>query len=288
MAKKKQQSEDIRFAVNKKALKKARAQAAEEQAQLEKRMTNREKSFRMGAAFLYGVMAVMVLFCLYTLLRTLFVRRAASLEALRGNLLFISLAAIPILLGLGAVLLRRLFKSRREKYSDRGRRLSNLFFFLVLIGAFVLFGIQLRGAQADASTHPAYTGTLTALEQSGLELRTSESPDLVQTLLEDSIQADLICGGTVVRVSYHAGHVPGIAARFMDQAAWDYEECPLTEIGAGKVWSPTGTEKAARAAVALQTENRIRIVELFGPVDELETLIPLLTSSDANSYTKLP
>ena len=54
MAKKKRQSEDLRYAVNKKALKQAQARAAEEQARQEKRVENREKSFRMGTAFLYG------------------------------------------------------------------------------------------------------------------------------------------------------------------------------------------------------------------------------------------
>lgn len=278
MAKKKHQSEDIRFAVNKKALKKAQAQAAEEQAQLEKRIKNREKNSRMGTTFLYGVIALMVLFCLYTLLRTLFIRRVSSLETLRGNLLFVSLAAIPLLLGLGAVLLRRLLRSRREKYSERGKRVSNLLFILVLIAAFALFGIQLRGARADASALPAYADTLAALEQSGQTVTAPDSPDVVKTLLEDSLKVDLICGKTIVRVNYHAGRFPGIANRFQDQAAWDYEDCSATETGNGTIWGPAGTDEAARGAAVLRTGNEIRIVELLGPMSELETLLPLLTA----------
>ncbi len=276
MAKKKKQSENIRFAVNKKALKKARTQAAEEQKKLEKRIENREKSFRMGSAFLYGVIALIVLFCLYTLLRTLFVRRAASLEELRGNLLFVSLAAIPVLLGLGAILVRRLLKNRRERFSDRGKRLSNLLFFLVLIGAFVLFGIQLRGGRTDASAHPAYADAVSALERSGQTVSAPEAPDLVKTLLEDSMEAELSCGGTAVRVHYHADRFPGVAARFLDQAAADYGDCPLTETGTAKIWGPAGTEEAARAAVAFPARNEIRIIELTGPRAELDALIPLL------------
>lgn len=277
MAKKKRQSEDLRYAVNKKALKQAQARAAEEQARQEKRVENREKSFRMGTAFLYGVITLMVLFCLYTLLRTLLVRRAASLETLRGNLLFVSLAAIPLILGLGAILLHRLLRNRREQYSDRGRRLSNLLFFLALIGAFVLFGIQLRGARTDASAQPVYAETLAALEQSGQSVTPPEAPDLVRTLLEDSLRADLLCGKSVVRLNYHADRFPGVATRFLDQAALDYGDCPRTEAGSWTVWGPTGADEAARAAAVLRDGGTIRIVELLGPKAELEALLPLLT-----------
>ena len=95
MAKQQKQSENVRYAVNKNALKNARAQAALEQAQQEARMEKREKSRRMSTAFLLGVLGLIGLFCLYTLLRTLLIRRAASLEDLRANLLFVSVVAIP-------------------------------------------------------------------------------------------------------------------------------------------------------------------------------------------------
>ena len=275
MAKKKKQSADVRYAVNKKALKKAQAKAAEEQAQLEKRMASREKSRRMSSAFLYGVVTLMVLFCLYTLLRTLFVRRAASLGALRDNLLFVSLAAIPIVLGLGAILVHRLLKTRREKLSDRGRRLSNLLFILVLLAAFVLFGVQLRGGRADATAHPACAETRSALEQSGLEVSAAEAPVLVQTLLEDSIQAELRCGETRVQIHYHAGRLPDIAARFLEQAALDYADCSRTETGAWTLWGPTENE-TARACAALLDGSAIRIVELRGPRAEVEALLALI------------
>ena len=62
MAKQKQQSENIRYAVNKKQLKQAREKAAQEREVLEKRASNREKSRRMGTVFLYGVLALIALF----------------------------------------------------------------------------------------------------------------------------------------------------------------------------------------------------------------------------------
>lgn len=281
MAKTKKQSESIRYAVNKKALKNARAQAALEQAQQEERLAKREKSRRMSSAFLLGVLALIGLFCLYTLLRTLLVRRAASLEDLRADLLFVSVAAIPFLLGLGAALAHRLLRKRREQYSDRGRRLSNLFFILVLLAAFVLFGVQLRGARADASTHPAYTATLAALKQSGQSVTAPESVEMSRTLLENSLSVNLICGNTVVRVNDHADRFPGVAARFLDQAAADYADFPRTEEPARglTVWGPAGSGGSARAAVALRSGAEIRIVELLGPRAELDALLPLLTAS---------
>lgn len=279
MAKKQKQSENIRYAVNKKALKKAKTQAAQEQAQLEKRIENREKSRRMSSAFLYCVLALIAVFCLYTLLRTLLAPHAASLEKLRGDLLFVSLASIPLLLFCGAVLIRRLLKKRREQFSDRGRRVSDLLFVLVLLAAFVLFGVQLRGSQTDGSAHPAYRQTVGALEQSGLEVTAPDSVDRIRTLLEDSVQAELRCGQSSVGLNYHADSLGWIAGRFLDQAAWDYQAYPLTETGGGKVWGPLEANGAARAALCLRQGSSVTIWELSGPAEELERLIPLLTAA---------
>ncbi|MBR7010468.1 MAG: hypothetical protein IKI02_06120 [Oscillospiraceae bacterium] len=286
MAKTQKQSENVRYAVNKKALKSARARAALEQAQQEERLARREKSRRMSSAFLLGVLGLIGLFCLYTLLRTLLIRRAASLEDLRADLLFVSVAALPFLLGLGAALVHRLLRKRREQYSDRGRRLSNLLFLLALLAAFVLFGVQLRSARADASAHPAYTAVKAALEQSGQTVTAPESVDLSRTLLENSLRADLLCGKTVVRLNDHAERFPGVAARFLDQAAADYEGFPRTEDPAAglTVWGPAESGESARAAVALRAGAEIRIVELFGPRAELEALLPLLIAG-ADSAT---
>ena len=279
MGKKQKQSENIRYAVNKKALKKARAKAAEEQAQLDKRIESREKSRRMSSAFLYGVLALIAVFCLYTLLQTLLTTHAASLEKLRGDILFVSLAGIPLLLFCGAVLIHRLMKKRRDQRSDRGRRVSNLLFVLILLAAFVLFGVQLRGSQSEGSAHPAYTQTLSALERSGLEVTVPSSVDRIRTLLEDSVQADLRCGQTAVRLNYHTDSLGWIAGRFQSQAAWDYEGYPLTETGGASLWGPKASGSSARAALCLREGNGVTIWELTGPEAELEALLPLLSAA---------
>lgn len=279
MGKKQKQSENIRYAVNKKALKKAQAKAAEEQAKLDQRIENREKSRRMSTAFLYGVLALITVFCLYTLLQTLLTSHAASLEKLRGDLLFVSLAAIPMLLFCGAVLVHRLLKKRREQFSDRGRRLSNLLFVLVLLGAFALFGVQLRGSQSNGSAHPAYTRTLSALEQSGLEVTATTSADRIRTLLEDSVRADLRCGQTAVRLNYHTDSLGWIAGRFQSQAAWDYADYPLTQTGGASLWGPKEAAGSARAALCLREGNGVTIWELTGPAEELVAILDALQAA---------
>lgn len=282
MAKKKTQSENIRYAVNKKALKNARAKAALEQAQLQERMEKREKSRRMSTAFLLGVLAAICLFCLYTVVRTFLFRADASVEALRTSLLFVSIVSIPCLLGGGVFLIHRLLKKRRENWSDRAKQMSKLLLILAIVAAFLLFGIQFRGARSSAAAHPAYTGTLAALEQSGLQLETPEEPTILKTLLEDSLSADLRCGQTQLRLNYHAGGSGWIAHRFLEQAAGDYADCSVTENGGWTLWSPAGTEASARAAAAFRSGNTIRVIELAGPRAELETLLPLLARGAAD------
>lgn len=276
---KKQKHEDIRFAVNKKALKNARAQAALEQSWLEKRLANREKSRRMGTTFLLGFLALVGLFCLYTLIRTLCFRRAASLEELRANLLFVSAVSIPYLLGFGAYLLHRLLKNRRENWSERSKRLGTFLVVLAVAVAFVLFGIQFRNSRRDASAHPAYTETLDALKQSGLAVREPESVNGVKTLLEEAVFTELRCGDTRLRLNWHAGSSGWIAGRFWDQAAWDYEKHPLREAGELRIWEPLEPDGSARAALALRRDGAIRVIELSGPKSDLETLLPLLAAA---------
>ena len=281
MAKKRAQSENIRYAVNKKALKNARAQAALEQANLEKRMENREKSRRMSTAFLFGVFSLIGAFCLYVLLKTLLLR-PASLEDLRANLLFVSIVAVPYLLGFGAVLIHRLLKKRRENWSDRSKRLSGVALALAILAAFFLFGIQFRGGRRSASALPSYNSTLAALQQSGLAVWEPDAAESVRTLLEESLCTDLGCGQTQLRLNWHADGSGSIARRFLDQAAWDYESLPQTEPAAGvTLWGPAETDGTARAALAELQDGQILILELTGPKAELETLIPLLTAATA-------
>ena len=278
MAKKKQTSANERYAVNKKYEKLARERAAQEQAALEKRRNNREKSRNLGNAFLFAVLALIGLFSLYTLIRLLFFR-ASSVSELRDDLLFVSLVSIPYLLGMGAVLVRRLNRKRREGWSDRGRRLSGFVFALVLLAAFVLFGWQFLKGRTDASARPAYTQTVAALERSGLSVTLPEEPYGVNTLLEYSLQTDLRCGETAVRLNCHADSLGWTAKGFRKQLARDYASCTRTERGGAELWGPEETNGTARAAVAIRSEREIRIVELSGPLSELETLLPLLAAS---------
>ncbi len=278
MAKKQKQSEDIRFAVNKKALKNARAQVALEQARQEKRLANREKSRRMGSTYLLGVLALIAVFCLYTLIRTFFFRRTASLEELRANLLFVSVVSIPYLLGFCAVLVHWLLRRRRARWSDRSKRLSSFLLVLALAAAFLLFGFQFRGNRSDASAQAPYAETLAALQRSGLTVRTPERVERVKTLLEDSLCTELQCGESTVRLNWHADKTGWIPRRFLAQAARDYENASLREADGLKIWEASAGD-FARAALALCREDAIRVIELVGPKAELETLLPLLTAS---------
>ena len=119
MAKKRQSGQNARYAVNQSRAKQAREQAAREQSALEKRRENAQKNRRMGNAFLYAVLSLVGVFCLYTLFRLLFFR-TASVSELRDDLLFVSLVSVPYLLAAAAVLIRVLNRKRRESWSDRG------------------------------------------------------------------------------------------------------------------------------------------------------------------------
>ena len=280
MAKKQTQHEAVRYAVNKKQLKKAREISADERAQREKSVRNREKSRRMGSAFLLGVSGLIGLFCLYTLLRTLLVRRAASVEELHNDLLFVSIVSIPFLLGSGAVLVHRLLKKQREGWSDRIRRLSSLFFVLALVVAFVLFGVQLRGGRTEASRLPAYENARSALAQSGLELTEPEDVSAVKALLDLSFRTELHCGKSTLRLTVHADSSGWIVKRFWDQAVWDYRDFPIAERGAAVLWGPVEENGSTRAALAVRQGNEVRIYELSGPAEELNELLPLLAASE--------
>lgn len=278
MAKQKNRGGELRCAVNKQALKNARAKAALEQARLAERVEKREKSRRMSSVFLWSVASAMGLFCLYTALRVLCFPKAASLEELRGNLLFFSVAALPYLLGFGAVLVHRLLKKRRESWSDRTRRLGTGLMVLILVLSFALFGVQLRGSRRDASGDPACVSTLAALRESGLPVSVPAEIYGARTLLESALVTELRCGECAVRLNSHSGS-GWIAARFLSQAAADYAECQRTEDGAVTRWGPGEADGTARAALAKAEGNAVTILELVGPQAELDTLLPLLAAA---------
>ena len=274
----KKQSGDIRYAVNKQALKKARAQAAQEQSLRQQRAENQEKSRRMGSVFLLSMLSLIGLFCLYTLIRSLCFPGAASLEELRSNLLFVSVAAIPYLLGFGAVLVHRLLKRRRERWSERSKKLGSAMMILCVAAAFLLFGYQLRSARQDASRDTAYLQTVAALEQSGLPLSLPDSVEGSRTLLEYGLCTQLGCGETSLRLNVHRGG-DWITARFLNQTAADYAECRRADDGAVIRWDPAPQGDASRAALVKEEDGAVTILELRGPQAELEALLPLLTAA---------
>lgn len=281
MAKKVKQSENIRYAVNKKHQKLARERAAQEQAKQEKRAETNRKNRQAGQLFLWSVLSLVGAFCLYTLIRGLFFQ-AASVSELRSNLLFVSVVAIPYLLAAAAVILRALTKKKREAVGSQVRRTHNLIFLAALLAAFLLFGGQFLRGKRDASNLAAYSRTAAALEQSGLSFSRPEQPEAFRSLLELDLETDLLCGKTVVRLNSHAGSTGWTAQRFLGQVALDYADYPSESAGedpAVTVWGPVEQNGSARAALAARIGNEVRILELFGPPEEVETLVPLLTAS---------
>ena len=126
--------------------------------------------------------------------------------------------------------------------------------------------------------HPAYTQTLSALERSGLEVTAPSSVDRIRTLLEDSVQADLRCGQTDVRLNYHTDSLGWIAGRFQSQTAWDYADYPLTQTDGASLWGPKEAAGSARAALCLREGNGVTIWELTGPAEELVAILDALKS----------
>lgn len=284
MAKKKKTASDNPSKQQKRqAEERARAKEREEQ---EKRAENARKSRQMGNVFLYAILSLVAVFCLYTLIRTLFFS-ADSVTELRSNLLFISLVAIPYLIGTVAVVTRKLNKKRRADYSDRGRRLSGLFFVLIMMIACVMFGFQMLRGRTEAAKDPAYTRTLEALESSGMTVSKPEEVYGFNSLLEHSLETDLTCGQTKVLLNYHTEATSWVAKRFYAQTARDYADCPMRETQEGLshpvfVWGPVEADGSARAAVVALVGSQIRVLELTGPAEELEILIPALIQSTAD------
>lgn len=277
MAKQTNQRKPARYAVNQTYQKQAQERAAQEQTVQDRRARNTEKNRHMSSAFLFAVLSLIGLFCLYTLLHTLFFP-ASSVSELRDQFLFVSLVAIPYLLAAVAVVVHRLLKTRRESWSARGRRLSSLLYLAVLVTAFVLFGWQFLQGKRDASAISAYTQTVSALEQSGQTVTGPEQVEGMQTLLEYAFQADMTCGSTEVRLHSHTDRSGWVTARFQAQASRDYADFPHTQTEQATVWGPVETEGAARAAVAYSVGDEIRVIELVGPLAELEELVPLLAA----------
>ena len=258
----------------------AEKKQAEAEAKREaERIENARKSRMMGNVFLYAFLAIIAVFCLYTLIKTLFFP-AASISEMRTNYLFISLVAIPYLIATAAVVVRKLRKKQRTEASSNIRRAENLVFLVVLLTAALMFGLQMLTGRQDSSGHPAYTAVCEALESTGQEVRQAEEVPGFRSMLETlSLQTELHCGQTGVVFHYHNCGA-GIAGRFRSQTARDYAAGqPVTEEGesfSSSVWPLLPDRELARTAVCVQRGGTILILELHGPEAEVEALLPVL------------
>lgn len=257
---------------------KAAAQAREED---QRRAENARKNALLGSVFLYAFLALIAIFCVYTLIRTLFFP-APSVAELRDNWLFVSLVAIPYLIGAVAVTVRKLTKKRREDRSPQARRAGSLIYVLILLAAFGLFGVQMLTGRVDASRVTYYTGTVAAMEQDGRTVTGPEEIVAFKSLIEYSFQTELKCGETTVKMNFHSGSSL-VAKQFQDQVHRDYAAFSAEEKDLGKaglsLWAPVAGSEKPKAALAVRNGNRILIYELSGPEAELEALIPALEAA---------
>ena len=249
----------------------ARSAAAEQN----RRAENARKSRQLSNAFLFVFLGMIGAVCLYVTGKTFFFP-AASVQELRSSYLFVSLFALPYLMAAAAILLRAALKKRVENFSSAGKRGAGILFFAVLIAAFALFGLQLRGGTEQADRQPAYTAFTEALEASGSSAATLTGASAQRSVLERmSLSADAVCGTCTVSMQYHDASF-GIADRFPRQVQRDCAGVePLEEVSDGiriLTWQPRGSS----AALALSCGSQCAVFELRGPDAETEALLPLL------------
>lgn len=249
--------------------------AAREQ---EKQAENAAKSRRMGNAFLYAFLSLIAVFCLYTLIRV-FCFPAKSVSELRSNFLFISLFALPYLIMTVAVLIRVLRKKARESASAGIRRAENLLFFVVLIGSFALFSIQMTAGSNRGAEHKTVTALEDAMTRSGYTLSEGEESNIRSALEPLSLEYRTSCGSVAVIVNYHEGSGL-ILNRFLDQVRENYGELgeAQTEVRGlpAFLWPAEADQAAAASAICVQTDHALLILELKGPADQVQQLRPLL------------
>lgn len=275
MAKKKRTA--ARCAVNTKYQQKAQEAARGEREKQERRAEAVRKNTALSNAYLYGILIVFAAAGLYMLIRILFTP-AKSIQALRSDLLLLSIAILPYLIIAAALGFRRLNKKRRESYSDRAKRLSGVLFLLILMAAVFLFAGQLYTGRTAGENDAVYSGTVAALEQSGLSVSSEEEAVGMRTLLEYSLQGKLRCGESRVVLNEHSSPYGWVVKRFDAQADLDYAAFPCATDNDVQIWGPMGDHESARAAVVKRNGNSILIWELEGPGEELHQLIPLLSA----------
>ena len=280
MAKNKQNKGGTKAAAGKKQ---AQALAREEA----RREENARKSRQMGFVFLYAFLAVIAVFCLYTLIRTLFFP-AASVTGLRSDYLFVSLFSIPYLILAAAILFRRLRSKARAEAPAGVRMAENLLFPIAVIAAFLLFGGQLTRGSMDVTRHRACTTFASALEESGLSVTETEKATGFHTLLETaSIGGKVLCGSSTVILNYHEG---GSLVRggFLRQVRSDYADFREARMEVNGVtihtWPENPDDPGTICAVCAVTDRAVLILELVGPAEQTEVLLPLLQTAAAEAF----
>ena len=247
---------------------KARAREAEEAAE------SFRKSRQLSNVFLYSLLSLVAVFSLYVTVRTLLFP-AASLKELRDNYLFLSLVALPYLLLTAAVVSRKLRARKRAEASDQQRRGETGLFLVVLLSCLLLFTTQIFTGRRDASGLAPYKTVVTSLREAGVNVKEPEEVPGFRSLLEFSQMTELDCDGTELVFHFHSGKL-GIARRFFDQTALDYKDLPVSEQGGVSVWGPAEAEGGARAVLAVNRNDWTLVLELKGPMDDVENLVALL------------
>jgi hypothetical protein len=263
--------------------KKAQAQAqAREDA---KRAENARKSARMGNAFLFAFLALLALFCLYTLVASLFFP-AKSVPELRDNLILLSMVSVPYLIIVLAWGIWRLTRSRRAKLDSRTRGWAGLLFGAVILGALLLFGVQFARGRTEASQLPAYRAVTAALAEDGQAPEPLEEVLGFRTLLEYSQQNVLDCNGAAVRLNYHVGRFA--AGRFRAQTARDYGALTAHSETRNGVeltwWSPAPGAESPKAALLASRGDAVLILEfLSGDEEHINALLTLAQAGAAEA-----
>ena len=267
-------------AASKQTKKQTRQEAQQMEAQRQRDLENARKTRRLSNAFLYAVMTILALLCLYVLISTCFFP-SASVSALRSDLLFVSLISIPYLIAAGAFLVRKLRAKRRAEASSKVRSLSTAIFILIMLGAILLCTTQLFGGQVDASGLTAWTQVVEAARETGLEVREPDEVLGFRALLEYSQETELTVGETKVLVNYHTGLTAGLLERQVraDYAAFSLRETEGDLGAVVTVWDPAPGSEKPRAAFCSRKGSQILIVELSGPEEELRLLLPALEAA---------
>jgi flagellar basal body-associated protein FliL len=256
----------------------ARAKAQEEKKEQE-RAENARKSAQLGSIFLYAILCIIAVFCVYTLIRTL-LSSASSVSELRDNWLFVSLVTIPYLILTAALVIRKLRKKRREEADKRSRRLALFIFLLIVVASAGMFFVQLYRGRTDASRNAVYAGTIAALQQDGRTVTEPEEVYAFRSLLEYSLETELTCGETAVALNYHAGSGL-IAGQFVEQVRQDYaafsvqEETRYEGKTVLRVTPVSGSEKP-KAALCVREGSSVTVWELTGPESELLAILEAL------------